>query len=76
MKKLLQKLAVWFYEKMDCRTMDRHEFWSHHVYYAVPKDTDPMIIIGEVNRINGELDLVGTWERQHGFRDNDHEQKS
>jgi hypothetical protein len=60
MKFLLQKLAIWFYEKMDCRSMHDSDFWSHHIFYAVGKQDDTKIIITELNRINGNLDYKGT----------------
>jgi len=60
MKLILQKLAIWFYEKMDCRNMHDSDFWSYHMIYAVGKQDDTKLIITELNRITGNLEYRGT----------------
>lgn len=61
MKKIFQRLAIWFYEKMDCRSLDRDNFWKYHMLYAVGKHNNEKVIIAELNRINNQMQLVGTF---------------
>jgi hypothetical protein len=61
MKKLLQRLAIWFYEKMNCRSVSNDKFWKYHMLYSVGKHNNEKIIIAELNRINNQMQLVGTF---------------
>ena len=68
MKRLFQKLAIWFYEKMGCREMAHSDFWTHHILYSVPKEVDSKIIVSELNRVSGEIEHKGDWTRSEGFK--------
>lgn len=62
MKHYLQKMAIWLYEKLGCRTMDKDSFWTYHVMYSAPKDIDHKIIIAKLNDHLNEapVSYVGT----------------
>lgn len=69
MRKMLQRLAIWFYEKMDCRGMDRNAFWQYHLLYSVPKIADSKIVVAEINRITNEIEYRGEWTHDWGFKE-------
>lgn len=51
LKFFLQKLAIKFYEKMQCRDLDTENFWKYHIMFAVGKKNNSKIIVAELERI-------------------------
>lgn len=58
MKRFLQKIAIWLYEKTDCREIHDNEFWRQHIMYAVPLKVNHKIIVMKIQEQVPDTDLT------------------